>query len=173
MIRSIEGMHQSDATKRSSDGAPEASEGDGALDVPASPPPIPGERGPRYESLVVYPSAAPTADERNSVTRDAVDTYVIPDESNPNHDESAVAESPSDDELTRKLEAIPAEPGVYILRDRNAKVLYVGKAKSLRPRVRSYFREGGDGRFQVRFLMRQVRDFETLVARSEKEALIL
>ena len=59
------------------------------------------------------------------------------------------------------------------MRDRNGKVLYIGKAKSLRPRVRSYFREGGDGRFQVRFLMRQVRDFETLVARSEKEALIL
>ena len=65
------------------------------------------------------------------------------------------------------------QPGVYLLRDRNGKVLYIGKAKSLRPRVRSYFREGGDGRFQVRFLMRQVRDFETLVARSEKEALIL
>ncbi len=79
----------------------------------------------------------------------------------------------SDDELTRKLDAIPTEPGVYLLRDRNGKVLYIGKAKSLRPRVRSYFREGGDGRFQVRFLMRQVRDFETLVARSEKEALIL
>jgi excinuclease ABC subunit C len=79
----------------------------------------------------------------------------------------------SDDELTRKLDAIPTDPGVYLLRDRNGKVLYIGKAKSLRPRVRSYFREGGDGRFQVRFLMRQVRDFETLVARSEKEALIL
>jgi excinuclease ABC subunit C len=52
-------------------------------------------------------------------------------------------------------------------------VLYVGKAKSLRSRVRAYFREGGDGRFQVRFLMRRVRDFDTLVARSEKEALIL
>ncbi len=39
--------------------------------------------------------------------------------------------------------------------------------------MRAYFREGGDGRFQVRFLMRRVRDFDTLVARSEKEALIL
>ena len=52
-------------------------------------------------------------------------------------------------------------------------MLYVGKAKSLRPRVRAYFRDGGDGRFQVRFLMKRVRDFDTLVARSEKEALIL
>lgn len=75
--------------------------------------------------------------------------------------------------LERKLEGVPAEPGVYLLRDRSGKVLYVGKAKSLRSRVRAYFREGGDGRFQVRFLMRKVRDFDTLVTSSEKEALIL
>ena len=53
------------------------------------------------------------------------------------------------------------------------KVLYVGKAKSLRSRVRAYFRESGDTRFQVRFLMKRVGDFDVLVARSEKEALIL
>ena len=58
---------------------------------------------------------------------------------------------------------MPAEPGVYLLRDRAGaaagkalgKVLYVGKAKSLRSRVRAYFREGGDTRFQVRFLMKR------------------
>jgi excinuclease ABC subunit C len=72
-----------------------------------------------------------------------------------------------------KLDTIPSEPGVYLLKDRNGKVLYVGKAKSLRSRVRAYFRDGGDGRFQVRFLMKRVADFDTLVARSEKEALIL
>jgi excinuclease ABC subunit C len=77
------------------------------------------------------------------------------------------------EEFERKLDAVPAEPGVYLLRDKTGKVLYVGKAKSLRPRVRAYFREGGDGRFQVRFLMRKVRDFDTLVTSSEKEALIL
>src|SRR5437870_3054997 len=81
--------------------------------------------------------------------------------------------SPSDDEMTRKLELIRAEPGVYLLRDKAGKVLYVGKAKSLRPRVRAYFREFGDTRFQVRFLMSRVRDFDTLVTSSEKEALIL
>ncbi|MGH7906485.1 MAG: excinuclease ABC subunit UvrC [Candidatus Binataceae bacterium] len=78
-----------------------------------------------------------------------------------------------DDPLSLKLESIPAEPGVYLLRDKSGKVLYVGKAKSLRARVRAYFRDGGDTRFQVRFLMRRVRDFDTLVAKSEKEALIL
>src|SRR5579875_2480172 len=75
--------------------------------------------------------------------------------------------------LAKKLAAVPVEPGVYLLRDRHGKVLYVGKAKSLRPRVRAYFRERGDERFQVRFLMKRVRDFDTLVAASEKEALIL
>jgi excinuclease ABC subunit C len=77
------------------------------------------------------------------------------------------------DRTERKLESTPAEPGVYLLRDRSGRVLYVGKAKSLRARVRAYFREGGDGRFQVRFLMKKVRDFDTLVTASEKEALIL
>jgi excinuclease ABC subunit C len=223
MIRSVEGMHQRDATRASPDAEPEASEHvlpaaqpdansdrnpatsasldaesqaierdratqalpearpdviseqDRTADAPAptTPPPKPDDRGLRYESLVVYPTAAPAADKRKPKPREAVDTYAVQDDGNPNQDDGATAESPSDDELTRKLDAIPAEPGVYILRDRNGKVLYVGKAKSLRPRVRSYFREGGDGRFQVRFLMRQVRDFETLVARSEKEALIL
>ncbi|HEY2663400.1 MAG TPA: excinuclease ABC subunit UvrC [Candidatus Binataceae bacterium] len=75
--------------------------------------------------------------------------------------------------IARKLEQVPYDPGVYLLRDKVGKVLYVGKAKALRPRVRAYFRDAGDGRFQVRFLMRRVRDFDTLVTSSEKEALIL
>jgi excinuclease ABC subunit C len=79
----------------------------------------------------------------------------------------------ADGALSHKLDAIVPEPGVYLLRDHNGKVLYVGKAKSLRARVRSYFREGGDGRIQVRFLMRKVHDFDTIVTTNEKEALIL
>jgi hypothetical protein len=62
--------------------------------------------------------------------------------------------------------------GVYLLRDRQGKVIYVGKAKSLRGRVRSYFR-GGDERSQVPFLVRRVASFETLVTTNDKEALIL
>ena len=72
----------------------------------------------------------------------------------------------------RELATLPAEPGVYLLSDEHGKVIYVGKAKSLRSRVRSYFR-GGDERSQVPFLVRRVGDFETLVTRNEKEALIL
>jgi excinuclease ABC subunit C len=74
--------------------------------------------------------------------------------------------------LEEKLETLPARPGVYLLRDRHAKVIYVGKAKSLRSRVRTYFR-GGDERSQVRFLMQRVADFEVLVTASDKEAFIL
>jgi excinuclease ABC subunit C len=75
-------------------------------------------------------------------------------------------------DLARKLAALPIRPGVYLLKDRRGKVIYVGKAKSLRARVRTYFR-GGDGRFQVAYLMAHVEAFETLVTNTEKEALIL
>ncbi len=111
--------------------------------------------GPGYESLVDYPAPPELSAEEPIATATPGDG------------------APSDDEASRKLEAIPTAPGVYLLRDRAGKVLYVGKAKSLRPRVRAYFRDGGDGRFQVRFLMKRVRDFDTLVTASEKEALIL
>jgi excinuclease ABC subunit C len=76
------------------------------------------------------------------------------------------------DGVGEKLAALPARPGVYLLKDRRGKVIYAGKAKNLRARVRTYFR-GGDERSQVQFLMRKVFDLETLVATSEKEALIL
>lgn len=74
--------------------------------------------------------------------------------------------------LEQKVDALPAAPGVYLMRDRSGKVVYVGKAKDLRARVRAYLHRG-DGRSQVEFLMRRVADVETLVTRNEKEALIL
>jgi excinuclease ABC subunit C len=74
--------------------------------------------------------------------------------------------------LAEKLEAVQPRPGVYLLKDKHAKVIYVGKAKNLRARVRTYFR-GGDERSQVRFLMQRVADLETLVTANDKEALIL
>ncbi len=74
--------------------------------------------------------------------------------------------------LDERLDALPARPGVYLLKDRHGKVIYVGKARSLRTRVRTYFR-GGDERLQVAFLMQRVGDVDVLVTASEKEALIL
>jgi excinuclease ABC subunit C len=74
--------------------------------------------------------------------------------------------------LDDKLDTLPGRPGVYLLKDKHAKVIYVGKARSLRARVRTYFR-GGDERSQVAFLMQRVADFDSLVTATEKEALIL
>ena len=108
--------------------------------------------------------------ERVGRTYDSLVTYA---DTAPEGGEARQPAAPGDDEIQRKLDQIPPEPGVYLLRDKAGKVLYVGKAKSLRPRVRAYFRDGGDTRFQVRFLMSRVKDFETLVTASEKEALIL
>jgi len=74
--------------------------------------------------------------------------------------------------IEEKLDGLPSQPGVYLMRDGAGKVIYVGKAKDLRARVRAYFR-GGDGRSQIEFLMRRVADVESLVTSTEKEALIL
>jgi excinuclease ABC subunit C len=59
------------------------------------------------------------------------------------------------------------------MKSRGGTVLYVGKAKNLRSRVRSYFRKSGDGRFRIQFLIPNVDDIEFLVTDTEKEALIL
>ncbi|HEY1373563.1 MAG TPA: excinuclease ABC subunit UvrC [Candidatus Binatia bacterium] len=75
-------------------------------------------------------------------------------------------------DIQEKLEALPAQPGVYLMRDNAGKVIYVGKAKNVRARVRAYFR-GGEGRSQIEFLMNRVGDIETLLTSNEKEALIL
>jgi excinuclease ABC subunit C len=74
--------------------------------------------------------------------------------------------------LDSQLATLPSRPGVYLLKDAHRRVIYVGKAKSLRARVRSYLR-GGDERSQIRFLMRRVASVETLVTANDKEALIL
>ncbi|MCK6553742.1 excinuclease ABC subunit UvrC [Candidatus Binatia bacterium] len=74
--------------------------------------------------------------------------------------------------LAARLAAVQPRPGVYLLKDRHGKIIYVGKAKNLRARLRTYFR-GGDERSQIRFLMPRVADLETLVTTNDKEALIL
>jgi excinuclease ABC subunit C len=76
---------------------------------------------------------------------------------------------------TDVLDRVPTDPGVYLFKDKAAKVVYVGKAKNLRTRVRQYFRPGGDERFFVAagFLGRAVVDIETIVVTAEKDALLL
>ncbi len=73
-----------------------------------------------------------------------------------------------------KLESLPAQPGCYVFKDKKGSFLYVGKAKSLRARVRSYFQEGSsDARMFIPLLLRTLGDLDTIVTSSEKEALIL
>jgi excinuclease ABC subunit C len=76
-------------------------------------------------------------------------------------------------DLAEKVDALPAEPGVYLFKSERGKVLYVGKAQNLRSRVRSYFAGGGDGRIQVPKLVERVRDVEVLVLATVKDALLL
>ncbi len=76
------------------------------------------------------------------------------------------------EELTNKILTLPAEPGVYLMKDETGQVIYVGKARNLNRRVRSYF-EGRDQRSLAPFLEQAVSDIETIVVDNEKEALLL
>ncbi len=70
-------------------------------------------------------------------------------------------------------ENFPTSPGVYIMKNNAGQILYVGKAKNLRSRIRSYYARSGDSRYQIRFLMARVSDIEFIVTDTDKEALIL
>ena len=75
--------------------------------------------------------------------------------------------------LQERVRGLPVEPGVYLFRDAGGTVLYVGKAQSLRARVRSYFNQGGDGRLRMEFLVPRIADVEVVATGSAKEALLL
>src|ERR1700690_726924 len=78
------------------------------------------------------------------------------------------------DAVVQKLDALPVQSGVYLFKDKKGTVVYVGKAKSLRARVRSYFQEAhGDDRAFIPVLQRTIGDLETIVTANEKEATIL
>jgi excinuclease ABC subunit C len=78
------------------------------------------------------------------------------------------------DAAQRKLDKLPASPGVYVFHGEDGKVLYVGKARSLRNRVRSYFQPGSsDVRAFVNRLERELVDIETFVTHTDKEAALL
>jgi len=78
------------------------------------------------------------------------------------------------DTVLQKLEGLPPQSGVYLFKDKKGAVVYVGKAKSLRSRVRSYFQESqGDQRAFIPILQHTIWDLETIVTANEKEATIL
>jgi excinuclease ABC subunit C len=77
------------------------------------------------------------------------------------------------EKLKNDVERLPPEPGVYLFKDETGRVLYVGKAQSLRARVRNYFREGGDTRASVEFLVEKAHAIDYVVTGTDQEALIL
>lgn len=75
--------------------------------------------------------------------------------------------------LTAILEQIPKLPGIYIMKDGKGGILYIGKAKSLNTRVRSYFQNSRDLHPRTRIFLGKVRDIKFLTTKTEAEALIL
>ena len=75
--------------------------------------------------------------------------------------------------LEQRLKEIPPEPGCYLMRDADDRLLYVGKSKTLRSRVRSYFRSSHDLSPRIRLMVRQICEIEFIVTDSEAEALAL
>ncbi|ABI46587.1 excinuclease ABC subunit UvrC [Synechococcus sp. CC9311] len=75
--------------------------------------------------------------------------------------------------LEQRLKDIPTEPGCYLMRDADDRLLYVGKSKTLRSRVRSYFRSSHDLSPRIRLMVRQICEIEFIVTDSEAEALAL
>lgn len=71
------------------------------------------------------------------------------------------------------LKIYPQVPGVYQMLDAEGNILYIGKARRLRSRLRSYFSTAGDGRHQIPLLMKKVQRIEVIVTDTEKEALLL
>ncbi len=75
--------------------------------------------------------------------------------------------------LREKLATLPAEPGVYVFRDSEGEVIYVGKAKALSNRVRSYFQAPASSDYKGEALREDIHDLEVTVCRTEVDALIL
>ena len=76
-------------------------------------------------------------------------------------------------DLSQKASSLPAEAGVYLFKDALGNILYVGKARSLRSRVKSYFLESRWADAKTGSLVREIADLETIVVDNEREALAL
>ena len=75
--------------------------------------------------------------------------------------------------IAKVLDQIPEVPGIYMMKDRNGKILYIGKAKCLSHRVRSYFQESRSMVPKTRVMVKQIQDIKVLTTQTEGEALIL
>ena len=77
------------------------------------------------------------------------------------------------DKLRKKIDELPRRPGVYLMKDPQKEIVYVGKAKDLWARVRSYFQESSDAERLITRQIAQVDDVDVVVTASEKEAMLL
>ena len=75
--------------------------------------------------------------------------------------------------IEKQLKTVPAKPGVYLFKDNQGKVIYVGKAARLRNRLRAYFSSSANLSSKLQKLVTRISDFETVITDSEQEALIL
>lgn len=107
---------------------------------------------------------------------------MLPPLPDPDVVDHATAPSGGDDEspclipladLRVRLRMLPTQPGVYLMRDAQGRILYVGKAGVLRNRVRSYFQKQDDLGLKVRHLVSRIAAFDWIVTATEQEALIL
>ena len=76
-------------------------------------------------------------------------------------------------DIEEELKKLPEKPGVYIMKDENDAIIYVGKAKILKNRVRQYFRNTKNQPPKVKAMVKHIKEFEYIVTDSEMEALIL
>ncbi len=75
--------------------------------------------------------------------------------------------------LEEKLKKLPDLPGVYLMKDKNDNIIYIGKAKSLKNRVRQYFGSYGNSSLKVKSMVDNIADFEYIIVKNEIESLIL
>ena len=76
------------------------------------------------------------------------------------------------DDIKELVKKFPTKPGVYVMKDFDGVIIYVGKAKNLRNRVRSYFGTS-DTRLQIQYLLRRVQVIDHIITGSEEEAFLL
>ena len=76
-------------------------------------------------------------------------------------------------DIQDQLKKLPAEPGVYLMKDEHDKIIYVGKAISLKNRVRQYFQSSKNHSSKVKSMVKNIKSFEYIITDSELEALIL
>ena len=116
---------------------------------------------------------APPASAETPVPGAATPADVLPAPDAPSAAPATVEEPGISLSVQEILDRLPTDPGVYLMKDKKGRIIYVGKATNLKNRVRSYFTRSGDTRAFVRLLSRLLGDIETVVTTTEKEALLL